>query len=249
MSTYDKHEANRFAQAAAAAGQEYLETRSKVLAEGAALGNILVDGEGLAALLQAGLKTRVKLTEAGGKVYADERGRILELSDFDLKLIVENTKLTMIVFRNALKRYEAEVEHELREQEIVNETMVEAEETGMAALRLLQEQVRLALQLYENNIKAQVLALKMLLDEGRIDLELLIHLTRLTITEMAEVALAQNQTGNVGQILLTELANIKELTTQASDGTVATTRAGAKTSTDTITSATAAKWVGKLTGP
>jgi len=151
-----------------------------------------------------------------------------------------------MVYRNALKRYEAAVEHQLREQEIDNELLVEIEETGVAALRLLQIQVREALQQYENDIKSQVLALKLLLDEGKIDLELLIHLTRLTITELAEVAIAQNETSNVGQILLTELNNIKKLTTDGQAGTVVTTKDGAKTLTSTTTSSVAYKWIGKL---
>ncbi len=246
MDTFDRHEANEFAKAAAAVGQEYLDLRAKVLSEGAALGLPLVDGEGLSALIQMGLKARMKLTEANGKVYEDERGRILELSDFNLKLIVENAKLTMMVFRNALKRYEAAVEHQLREQEIDNELLVEIEETGMAALRLLQIQVREALQQYENDIKAQVLALKLLLDEGKIDLDLLIHLTRLTITELAEVALAQNEVIDVNNILLVELANIQQAVTDVSSGQVVTVKKGAHTITTINTDNVESKWLGKL---
>lgn len=248
MTDFDRHESNKFAQAASAAGQEFLETRAKVLSDGAGRGFPMVPGESLWALIQAGLKARQKLTEAGGKVYDEERARILELSDFNLKLIVEQARLVNLTYKNALKRYEEEAQHELRGQEIDNELLVEAEETGVAALRLLQAQVRRALKEYENNIRAQVLALKLLLDEGKIDLNLLIHLTRLTINEQAQVALDKNEVINVGNILTTELANIQKIHTNATSGQVATVKAGAKEVTSIHTDTIATKWIGKLGG-
>ena len=133
----------------------------------------MVPGESLSALIQVGLKARQKLGEAHGKIYEDERTRILELSDFNLKLIVEQARLAMLVYKAALKRYEEEVQHDLRVQEIDQELLIEAEETGVAALRLLKEQVRRALKEYENDVRGQVLALKLLHDEGKIDLNLL----------------------------------------------------------------------------
>ena len=245
MATYDKHESNRYAQAAVAAGQEYLEVRGKVLTDGAGRGFPLVPGESLSALMQVGLKARQKLTEAGGKIFEEERGRIVELSDFNLKLIVENARLTMQVLKNALKRYEEEVQHALRGQEIDHELLVEAEEIGMAALRLLQMQVRLALKQYENDIRSQVLALKLLLDEGKIDLGILIHLTRKTIDEMAQVALDKNEVLNTGNILNTELNNIRTV----GQDVEFTTKASALQQTSTEEASTGShirKWIGKI---
>ena len=248
MGTFNSHESNRFAEAAVAAGQEYLEVRGKVLNDGAARGFPMVPGESLSALVQAGLKARQKLTELHGKVYGEERDRLLELSTFNLKLIVEQVKLAMLVFRNALKRYEEEAQHELRGQEINNELLVEAEETGMAALRLLQVQVRLTLQQYQNDVRAQVLALKLLLDEGKIDLNLLLHLTRLTINEMAQVALDKNEVINVGQILATELQNIQLVTTDPESGQIVTLRRGGKEVAAIHSDTISTKWIGKLGG-
>ena len=248
MATFDKHESNKWAQAASAAGQEYLEVRGKVLNDGAARGFPMVPGESLSALVQAGMKARQKLTQEHGKIYGEERDRLLELSTFNLKLIVETTKIAMLSYRNALKRYSEEVEHELRGQEINHELLMEQEEIGMAALRLLQVQVRLAIQQYQNEIRSLILALKLLLDEGRIDLNLLIHLTRLTINEMAQVALDQNEVRNVGQILLTELANLQKLTTDPQGGTYVTTLAGAYEVVATQSNTLATKLINKLGG-
>ena len=246
MGTFNSHESNKFAEAAVAAGQEYLVDRDKILSDGASRGFPLVPGESLSALIQAGLKARQKLTEMAGKIYDEERARILELSDFNLKLIVETTKIAMLSYRNALKRYSEEVEHELRGQEINHELLAEQEEIGMAALRLLQVQVRLAIQQYQNEIRSLILALKLLLDEGRIDLNLLIHLTRLTINEMAQVALDQNEVRNAGQILLTELANLQKLTTDPQGGTYVTTLAGAYEVVATQSNTLATKLINKL---
>ena len=248
MASFDKHEANKYAEAAAAAGLEYLETRAKVLSDGAGRGFPMVPGEGLAQLLAVGLKAKTALVTQGGKIFEEERERILELSTFNLKLIVETTKIAMLSYRNALKRYSEEVEHELRGQEINHELLAEQEEIGMAALRLLQVQVRLAIQQYQNEIRSLILALKLLLDEGRIDLNLLIHLTRLTINEMAQVALDQNEVRNVGQILLTELANLQKLTTDPQGGTYVTTLAGAYEVVATQSNTLATKLINKLGG-
>ena len=245
MSDFDRHESNKWAQAAAAAGQEYLEARSKVLTDGAGRGFPLVPGESLSALIQAGLKARQKLTEAGGKIFEEERGRILELSDFNLKIIIENARLTVQVLKNALKRYEEEVQHQLRGEEINNELLVESEETGVAALRLLKEQVRRTLKQYENDIRSQVLALKLLNDEGKIDLGLLMHLTRLTINDMAQVALDQNEVHNVGNILNTELNNMRTV----SQDLVKTTKASALQQTSTEEASTGSHvrtWISKM---
>ena len=246
MGTFNSHESNKFAEAAVAAGQEYLVDRDKILSDGASRGFPLVPGESLSALIQAGLKARQKLTEMAGKIYDEERARILELSDFNLKLIVETTKIAMLSYRNALKRYSEEVEHELRGQEINHELLAEQEEIGMAALRLLQVQVRLAIQQYQNEIRSLILALKLLLDEGRIDLNLLIHLTRLTINEMAQVALDQNETLDQGKILAVELQNIQELATDPIDGTIVTMKKGAQEFVWAETYQTEKKWIGKL---
>lgn len=222
MATFDRHEANKYAEAAAAAGLEYLETRAKVLSEGAGRGFPMVPGENLSLLIQAGLKGRQKLTEANGKIYDDERARILELSDFNLKLIVEQAKLVNLTYKAALKRYEEEAQHELRGQEINQELLLEAEEEGVAALRLLKEQVRRTMKEYENDVRSQVLALKVLLDEGKIDLNLLVRLARLTVEEEFLIALERNELLNVDLLLEDELRNIRligqdvEVTTRAS---------------------------------
>jgi hypothetical protein len=244
MSQFDRHESNRFAEAAAAVGQDYLEARGKILSDGAGRGFPLVPGEGLGALIQAGLKARQKLTQEHGKIYGEERERLLELSTFNLKLIVEQVKLTMLVYRNALKRYSEEVEHELRGQEINNELLVEQEEIGMAALRLLKEQVRLTLQGYQNDIRSQVLALKLLLDEGKIDLNLLVRLARLTVEEEFLIALEQNELLNVDQLLLDELRNIRLI----GEDKVVTTKASAlqQTSVETVANDVSTQWIGKI---
>ena len=242
MSTFDKHEANKFAEAAVAAGQEYLEVRDKILIDGAGRGFPLVPGESLSALIQAGLKARQKLTVAHGKIYEDERGRIVELSDFNLKLIVENARLTMLVYRNALKRYDEALQHESRGEEVANELMMETEEAAMAALRLLQVQVRRALTEHQNDIRTQVLALKLLNDESKIDLGLLIHLTRLTINDMAQVTLDKNEVINVGNILTTELTNIAAVGASQQ----LTTEAQGRETTTTLVSTGATKLIGKL---
>ena len=244
MATFDKHESNKWAQAASAAGQEYLEVRGKVLNDGAARGFPMVPGESLSALVQAGLKARQKLTELHGKVYGEERDRLLELSTFNLKLIVETTKIAMLSYRNALKRYSEEVEHELRGQEINHELLMEQEEIGVAALRLLQVQMRLALQQYENDIRGQVLALKVLLDEGKIDLNLLVRLARLTVEEDFLIALEQNELINVDLILEDELRNIRLI----GDDKVKTTTASAlqQTSVETLANDVSTQWIGKI---
>ena len=227
-----------------AAGQEYLVDRDKILSDGASRGFPLVPGESLSALIQAGLKARQKLTEMAGKIYDEERARILELSDFNLKLIVETTKIAMLSYRNALKRYSEEVEHELRGQEINHELLMEQEEIGVAALRLLQVQMRLALQQYENDIRGQVLALKVLLDEGKIDLNLLVRLARLTVEEDFLIALEQNELINVDLILEDELRNIRLI----GDDKVKTTTASAlqQTSVETLANDVSTQWIGKI---
>ena len=248
MGTFNSHESNRFAEAAVAAGQEYLEVRGKVLNDGAARGFPMVPGESLSALVQAGLKARQKLTELHGKVYGEERDRLLELSTFNLKLIVEQVKLAMLVFRNALKRYEEEAQHELRGQEINHELLMEMEETGVAALRLLKEQVRVTLKGYENHIRSQVLALKVLLDEGKIDLNLLVRLARLTVEEDFLIALDQNELINMDKLLLDELKNVRVI----GEDKVLTTTASAlqQTSTETAEIATSTsnveRWISKI---
>ena len=55
MGTFNSHESNKFAEAAVAAGQEYLVDRDKILSDGASRGFPLVPGESLSALIQAGL--------------------------------------------------------------------------------------------------------------------------------------------------------------------------------------------------
>ena len=244
MATFDKHESNKWAQAASAAGQEYLEVRGKVLNDGAARGFPMVPGESLSALVQAGMKARQKLTLEHGKIYGEERDRLLELSTFNLKLIVETTKIAMLSYRNALKRYSEEVEHELRGQEINHELLMEQEEIGVAALRLLQVQMRLALQQYENDIRGQVLALKVLLDEGKIDLNLLVRLARLTVEEDFLIALEQNELINVDLILEDELRNIRLI----GDDKVKTTTASAlqQTSVETLANDVSTQWIGKI---
>ena len=244
MATFDKHESNKWAQAASAAGQEYLEVRGKVLNDGAARGFPMVPGESLSALVQAGMKARQKLTLEHGKIYGEERDRLLELSTFNLKLIVETTKIAMLSYRNALKRYSEEVEHELRGQEINHELLMEQEEIGVAALRLLQVQMLLALQQYENDIRGQVLALKVLLDEGKIDLNLLVRLARLTVEEDFLIALEQNELINVDLILEDELRNIRLI----GDDKVKTTTASAlqQTSVETLANDVSTQWIGKI---
>jgi hypothetical protein len=212
MSTYDKHEANRFAEAAAAAGQEFLEARQKILADAAARGLPYVDGEGLAALLEAGQKVRLKLTMEHGKIYQEERGRIYELQDFDLKALVEQKRIVNLLLRNSYRRYEEAVQHQLREKEISHEELV-AEWTGvLASVELLHLQMRVSLQQYSNYIRSQVLALKLLLDEQKIDLGLLVHLTRVTINEQAQIAVDQYETSLAYQVLQVEMANLREVT-------------------------------------
>lgn len=248
MGNFDRHEANKFAEAAAAAGQEYLETRGKVLNDGAARGFPLVPGESLSALVQAGLKARQKLTELHGKVYGEERERILELSTFNLKLIVEQAKLVNMTYKAALKRYEEEAQHELRGQEINQELLLEAEEEGVAALRLLKEQVRRTMKEYENDIRSQALALKVLLDEGKIDLNLLVRLARLTVEEEFLIALERFELINVDLLLEDELRNIRLI----GEDVEVTTRASAlqQTSTETAEIATSTsnveRWISKI---
>ena len=208
----------------------------------------MVPGENLSLLVQAGLKGRQKLTEAAGKIYTEERDRILELSTFNLKLIVEQVQLQTMIYRNALKIYSEEAEHELRGQEINYTLLMEMEEIGVAALRLLKEQVRVTLKSYENDIRSQVLALKVLLDEGRIDLNLLVRLARLTVEEEFLIALEQNELLNVDQLLEDELRNIRVI---GADKVVTTTASALQQtsieSADKVTSeSTITKWIGKI---
>ena len=184
MATFDKHEANRFAEAAAAAGQEYLETRGKVLSDGAGRGFPMVPGESLSALVQAGLKARQKLTELHGKIYEEERDRLLELSTFNLKLIVETGQ-------NRQTDLPQRLEAVLRKRRSTNcgarrsttNSWWSRKRSAWPPCGCSKMQVRLTLKQYENDIRGQVLALKVLLDEGKIDLNLLVRLARLTVEE------------------------------------------------------------------
>jgi hypothetical protein len=224
MPGFDRHEANKFAEVAAAVTLEFMEAREKILTEGAARGLFTIDGSGLDALLQAGQKARLKLTKEHGKIYDDERKRIQELKEFDLKVIVEQAKIANQLLHNALKRYEESVQHQLREQEINHETLVEQWNEVLAALELLQIQIRVTLQQYSNDIRSQVLALKVILDEAKIDLGLLVHLTRRQIEESAEIALANNEKADLLQVLAVEMAELQAVTTGL-DGNVQTVMA------------------------
>ena len=245
--SYDVHESNLFGQAANTAALEFMEVRDKVLNDGAARGLFFIDGSGLEALLQVGQKTRLKLNQEHGKIYDEERKRIQELQEFDLKIIVEQAKIANQFLHNALRRYEESVQHQLRKQEITHEQLVEQWNEVLAALELLRIQIRVILQQYSNDIRSQVLALKVLLDEAKIDLGLLVHLTRTTIHEMAEVALANNEQTDVISVLETELANLTEIT-QAPTGTAAVAIAPANVSIKHNTSTFETELIGKEGG-
>jgi hypothetical protein len=98
----DKHESAKWALITNQAVDGYLETRDLVLDESAARGFPTVTGEGLSQLLVAGTKTKKTLTEANGKLYEEERTRIFEKIEFDLKLGVQVAKLAMQLYREQL---------------------------------------------------------------------------------------------------------------------------------------------------
>jgi capsule polysaccharide export protein KpsE/RkpR len=162
---------------------------------------------------------------------------------------VVQTEIAQLGFlKNDLTSYDEASQHTLREAELTLEFFTEQLTTATSALDLIRAQNQRLLKEHQNEVRAEVLALKVGLDEMKIDLSLLTHLTRKQIEENAQIALSKNETADVGAILATELQNIKEITTE-SDGTVATVKAGAKTIASTTVSSTADKWIGKLSGP
>lgn len=99
---FDKHESARWTQATGQVAAEYLEARDKVLADDAARGFPTVTGEGLLQLLAVGFKAKKMLTEANGKIYEEERGRLFQVVEFNLKLGVQTAKLAMLLFREQI---------------------------------------------------------------------------------------------------------------------------------------------------
>lgn len=99
---YDKHESAKWAIIANQATDEYLEAREKILDDSATRGFPAVTGEGATQLLEAGFKTKLKLTEANSKLYEEERIRQFEIREFELKLAVQISKLAMELYRNEL---------------------------------------------------------------------------------------------------------------------------------------------------
>jgi hypothetical protein len=114
----DRHESAKWTQATGQATAEYLEARDKILAEEAARGFPLVTGEALSQLLALGLKIKKALTVENGKIYEEERTRINELIDFNLKLAVQYAKLAMEFYRETLFN---EITVEQTEEEVVRE--------------------------------------------------------------------------------------------------------------------------------
>ena len=99
---YDKHESAKFAIAVNQATDEYLEARDKIMDDCAARGFPTITGEGLNQLKEIGFKTKLKLTEANGKLYEEERTRILEIVEFEMKLAVQVNKLAMQLYKEEL---------------------------------------------------------------------------------------------------------------------------------------------------
>jgi hypothetical protein len=93
--SYDPHESARWSIEANQAAGEYLEARSKVLADAGARGFVTPPGESLSDLLSLGMKVKGKLSEQNGKLYEEERQRIYELIEFNLKIEVAAQKLVM----------------------------------------------------------------------------------------------------------------------------------------------------------
>ena len=92
---WDPHESARWAVEASQAGQEFLDARAKVLADAGARGFPVPPGESLADLLSMGMKVKGKLAEQNAKLYDEERQRIYQLIEFNLKIEVAAQKLLM----------------------------------------------------------------------------------------------------------------------------------------------------------
>ena len=90
---YDPHESAVWAVKTSEAAGEYLEGRSKVLADAGARGFPMVPGESLADLMAMGRKVKVKLVEGNGNLYEKERDRIYQLIEYNLKVDVAVQKL------------------------------------------------------------------------------------------------------------------------------------------------------------
>ena len=111
---FDKHESAKWAILVNQATDDYLDARDKILGDSATRGFPAVTGEGLGQLLDIGFKTKLKLTEANGKLYEEERTRFLEIVEFEMKLAVQVNKLAMELYKeklmNALLVEQAQVE-------------------------------------------------------------------------------------------------------------------------------------------
>lgn len=84
----------------------------KALAENAARGFPEPTGPTLEAILKSTLEAQSSLTEENGKIYEDQRERIFQQEEFDMKVIVQIAKLAMELYRaelfNALEIEQAE---------------------------------------------------------------------------------------------------------------------------------------------
>lgn len=100
--SHPREESAKWGQAASLVMNKYEQTKDEILAADAARGFHTTSGEALDALLEAGLEAKGKLTEINAKIYEEQRQRIFELVDYNLKALIREAKLEMELYRERL---------------------------------------------------------------------------------------------------------------------------------------------------
>lgn len=115
---HQRDESAKWSQAANKVMEKWEETTQDLLEKNAARGFPAPDGTTLDLILGATLEAQRTLTEANGKLYNDQRERIYQVEEFNLKLAVELAKLLM-------EWYKVQLLNELAEEQAQQEAQIE----------------------------------------------------------------------------------------------------------------------------
>jgi hypothetical protein len=111
---FERDESAKWALAVNEAMDKWEELARGTLAQGAARGFAAPPGTDLAKILAAGQEVQNKLAEANGQLYGEQRDRIFQMEDFELKIALEITKLALDLYKadllNQLALEQAEVD-------------------------------------------------------------------------------------------------------------------------------------------
>lgn len=99
---YPKEESAKFAQLSTQVMGEFEQGRDKILDTSAARGFGAPSGDAVMDLFELGQKSKAKLAEGNGKIYAERRGILFGQQEFAYKAIVEAAKLGMELYRQEI---------------------------------------------------------------------------------------------------------------------------------------------------